>query len=139
MNRTVIIICRGDHTFADELHQIIRALHDHDSGPEGEISNCELSRQLSHVINKLDTIIDKENSIMATLAEVQTELADLKATTDSEHQQAQVVLDKVTALEAQVADLQAQLAAGNVATAADLDGLLTQIRDIKTGVNNIVP
>ncbi len=76
---------------------------------------------------------------MATLAEVQTELAALKADTDSEHQQAQVILDKVTALEAQVADLQAQLAAGTAATPADLDGLLTQIRDIKTGIDNIVP
>lgn len=91
----------------------------------------------------IETLVDSlktmERKIMATLAEVQTELTDLKATTNSEHQQAQVILDKVTALEAQVADLQAQLAAGNVATSADLDGLLTQIRDIKTGVNNIVP
>lgn len=76
---------------------------------------------------------------MATLAEVQSALADLQSTSDSEHEQAAVVLQKVTDLEAQVAALQAQIAAGTAATPADLDGLLATIGTIKTGISNIVP
>lgn len=76
---------------------------------------------------------------MATLADVQSALTDLQATSDSEHAQAAVVLQKVTDLEAEVVALQAQIAAGTGATPEQLDGLLTQIGTIKTGISGIIP
>lgn len=76
---------------------------------------------------------------MATLAEVQAGLDALQAASDSEHQQAVVVLQKVTDLEAEVAALKAQIDAGTAATPADLDGLLTRITAIKDGVSGIIP
>lgn len=76
---------------------------------------------------------------MATLADVQSALTDLQATSDSEHAQAAVVLQKVTDLEAEVVALQVQIAAGTGATPEQLDGLLTQIGTIKTGISGIIP
>lgn len=64
---------------------------------------------LAVIIRQNTLLLNEAHKIMATLAEV-------NATLDS-------VADGVNALEAQIADLKAQVAAGSAVTQADLDAL----------------
>jgi tRNA pseudouridine-54 N-methylase len=70
----------------------------------------------------LNEITNKGNQIMATLQEIKDTIA-------FERQQ---VADAVTALQAQIAALQEQLATGTVVTQADLDALNALIQEIFT-------
>lgn len=68
---------------------------------------------------------------MATLQDVQTEIATLKT----------LVIDKATADQNQIKDLQGQVAtleaqiAGGSASAADLDGVVTSLKDVEAAVS----
>lgn len=73
---------------------------------------------------------------MAILDDIKTELADLKTTVQSEHDQAAVVLQKVVDLEKQIADL---VAGGSGISLTDAQDILSQIKDVKTGVSGIIP
>lgn len=71
---------------------------------------------------------------MATLKEVQDELAVLKQHISDESSKVQA---KVKDLGDQVQALKDQLAAGTAVTAADLDGVVASIKDLETGVDTI--
>lgn len=68
---------------------------------------------------------------MSVAETIQAELASLKAASDAEHEQAAVVLKKIV-------DLEAQIATGSVSP-ADQEAILASIRDIKTGIQGIIP
>lgn len=76
---------------------------------------------------------------MATLQEVQTKLDGLQAAVETEHEQAATTLQEVVDLKAEVVALKDQIAAGTATTPADLDGLITRIDTIQSGVTNIIP
>jgi ACT domain-containing protein len=76
-----------------------------------------------------------EERMMATLEDVKAEISTLKDHIATEGAE---VKTAVTALQDQVATLQAQIAAGTAVTSADLDDLITQLKDVETGVDNII-
>jgi hypothetical protein len=99
------------------------------SGPPAEIrelfalaSDPSVTASLNDIVLSLSTIGLNQGSFMATLQEVKDSIAAEKAE----------VRAKLDALGAQIADLQAQLAAGTVVSAADLDALKAAVEDIFT-------
>ena len=71
---------------------------------------------------------------MATMQDVVTALDGLKATAQAEREQ---VLAALGEMQTQITALLDQIAQGTEVTAADLDGFLTQIADVKTAIEGI--
>lgn len=74
--------------------------------------------------------------IMATLKDVQDEIASLK---DHVATEAGQVAAAVKDLTDQVTALRAQLDAGGSVTPADLDSVLASLKEVETSVDNITP
>lgn len=79
-------------------------------------------------------LLHQQEVCMATLAEVQAELASVNETITAERLEVQ---GKLSDLAIQVKALQDQIANGGAATAADLDSLVASIQAIKGGVGQI--
>jgi hypothetical protein len=85
---------------------------------------------LLHIINERSTVI------MATLKDVQDEIAKVKADVT---QKASDVQADIQGLDSQIQALKDQIAAGSPVTAADLDGLVTSLEAVDAGVAAIPP
>lgn len=84
---------------------------------------------LKRIMEKLSLIAHQGDTIMATIENVQEAIAAEKLQ----------VTTALEALKAQVADLQAQVAAGSAATPEQLDALIVAIDAVYTPAPEVVP